>query len=154
MSKCAVLDDLRRMPYFKNYAAASGAVHAITGHEDAVKDIFLKNGLVECPTAFKKAIPLNSFVSQPNGSQKSPDFLVRFGCETIYKFECKLPKGVGLWPAIWLSCDKTWPPEIDILEAYSNEKGDYKNDLQSNFHYDFDKNKKSSGARNHPVYSN
>jgi hypothetical protein len=72
----------------------------------------------------------------------------------FYKFECKLPKGMGLWPAIWLSCDKTWPPEIDILEAYSNEKSDYKNDLQSNFHYDFDQNKKQAGARNHPVYSN
>ncbi len=72
----------------------------------------------------------------------------------FYKFECKLPKGIGLWPAIWLSCDKTWPPEIDILEAYSNENGDYKNHLQSNFHYDFDKNKKQAGARNHTVYSN
>lgn len=89
MSKRAVLDDLRRMPYFKNYAAASGAVHNIANHEDAVKDIFLKNGLVECSSALKDAIPHNNFVSQPNGSQKSPDFLVRFGCDTVYKFECK-----------------------------------------------------------------
>ena len=89
MSKRAVLDDLRRMPYFKNYAAASGAVHTITGHEDAVKDIFVKNGLVECQRDIKREIPPNSFVSQPNGSQKSPDFLVRFGCDRVYKFECK-----------------------------------------------------------------
>lgn len=72
----------------------------------------------------------------------------------FYKFECKLPKGVGLWPAIWLSCVDSWPPEIDILEAYSDDRGNYKNNLQSNFHYDFDKNKKQAGARNHAVYSN
>lgn len=72
----------------------------------------------------------------------------------FYKFECKLPKGVGLWPAIWLSCVDSWPPEIDILEGYSNEKSDYNNNLQSNLHYDFGENKKSTGARNHPVFSN
>lgn len=89
MSKRAVLDDLRRMPYFKNYAATSGAVHNISKHEDAVKDIFIKNSLIEHPAALKNAIPINSFVSQPNGQQNSPDFLVRFGCDAVYKFECK-----------------------------------------------------------------
>ena len=87
MSKCAVLDDLRRMPYFKNYAASG--VHAIAGHEDAVKDIFIKNGLVEYTKTREDTIPPRSFVTQPNGSQKSPDFIVRFDCDTIYKFECK-----------------------------------------------------------------
>lgn len=86
MSKRAVLDDLRRMPYFKNYAAASGIIH---GHEDAVKDIFIKNGLTECSKVNKNAIPPMTFISQPNGSQNSPDFMVRFECQNIYKFECK-----------------------------------------------------------------
>ena len=71
----------------------------------------------------------------------------------FYRVECKLPKGIGLWPAVWLSCATSWPPEIDILEAYSNESGGWGKDLQSNFHYDFDQNKKQSGARNHPVVS-
>lgn len=31
-----------------------------------------------------------------------------------------LPKGTNLWPAIWLTDAKTWPPEIDIMEAWSN----------------------------------
>lgn len=71
----------------------------------------------------------------------------------FYQFKVRLPKGVGLWPAVWLTCDKTWPPEIDINESYSNEKGVYRGKLESNFHFDFDKNKKSSGARSHFVYN-
>lgn len=66
-------------------------------------------------------------------------------------FECeaKLPKGVGLWPAIWLSDYKTWPPEIDILEGYSNDRGKYKSKLETNIHYGVEVNKMSSGASKH-----
>lgn len=69
-------------------------------------------------------------------------------------FECDatLPQGVGLWPAIWLSDHLTWPPEIDILEAYSNASGTYKSKLESNIHYGVDGvNKGSSGAMEHPL---
>jgi len=31
-----ITSDLLSMPYYKNYAAASGAVHNISNHEDAV----------------------------------------------------------------------------------------------------------------------
>ncbi len=72
----------------------------------------------------------------------------------FYKFECKLPKGAFLWPAVWISCVDSWPPEIDILEAYSDENKKYGSQLQSNFHYDFNENKKSTGPRNHPVFDN
>jgi hypothetical protein len=34
----------------------------------------------------------------------------------------KLPKGQSFWPAFWSSAIDSWPPEIDILEAYS-ERG-------------------------------
>jgi beta-glucanase (GH16 family) len=62
----------------------------------------------------------------------------------------KLPKGTPYWPAFWLSGANSWPPEIDILEAYSN-KGDYYADkdifgrlitnrrIQPNIHYGDDK---------------
>jgi len=40
-----ILNDILLMPYFKNYAAASGLVHNIAKHEDAVADVFIKNGL-------------------------------------------------------------------------------------------------------------
>ena len=43
------------------------------------------------------------------------------------KFEVclRLPRGNWLWPAFWLTGGKTWPPEIDVFEGYSNGKGSY-----------------------------
>ncbi|MDF1825440.1 MAG: glycoside hydrolase family 16 protein [Verrucomicrobiales bacterium] len=44
--------------------------------------------------------------------------------QTFGKFEmrCRVPRGQGLWPAIWLLPDPlAWPPEIDILEILGHE---------------------------------
>ena len=65
-----------------------------------------------------------------------------FGCGCIstyqhfvygdFHFEYKLPVGIHLWPAIWLSGVHSWPPEIDIVEGWSGNgyfcknKPDYK----------------------------
>jgi beta-glucanase (GH16 family) len=43
----------------------------------------------------------------------------------IYEINAKLPKGKHLWPAFWMWSWDTWPPEIDILEGYSNGLGSY-----------------------------
>lgn len=37
------------------------------------------------------------------------------------KVDFILPQGQHLWPAIWMTDGKTWPPEIDIVEAWSND---------------------------------
>jgi len=69
-------------------------------------------------------------------------------------FECDatLPKGLGLWPAIWLSDHLTWPPEIDILEAYSDDSGNYKDKLETNVHYGVvNVNKDSAKASKHAL---
>jgi beta-glucanase (GH16 family) len=52
----------------------------------------------------------------------------------VYQWKVILPKGSALWPAVWLAGEITWPPEIDVIEAYSNELGEYKNRLNTNIH--------------------
>lgn len=53
----------------------------------------------------------------------------------------QLPKGKSYWNAFWLSGKETWPPEIDIFEAYSHEGPEYQSGLskwrkiQPNLHY-------------------
>lgn len=67
----------------------------------------------------------------------------------IFIITARMPKGTYLWPAIWLTGIKNWPPEIDIVESYSGP--DMKQDLQSNVHF------KSNGkidhirAKTHPL---
>ena len=42
-----------------------------------------------------------------------------------YEIEAKLPEGKNLWPAFWMWSFDSWPPEIDVFEAYSNNRGSY-----------------------------
>lgn len=69
----------------------------------------------------------------------------------FYEFVVELPKGIGLWPAVWLTAVDSWPPEIDIIEAYSDEYSNYGKKFQTNLHFDFPPNKKTSGAINHRI---
>jgi beta-glucanase (GH16 family) len=47
-----------------------------------------------------------------------PSFAQQYG---YFEARVKLPRGKGLWPAIWmLPADFTWPPEIDVMESIGN----------------------------------
>lgn len=77
----------------------------------------------------------------------------------------KLPEGIYYWPAFWLSGANSWPPEIDIFEAYSDESAKYgkrmlrdliiKDDwkIQPNIHYGNVEQgtKKQYGSYNVPI---
>lgn len=78
----------------------------------------------------------------------------------------KLPKGQSYWPAFWLSGSNSWPPEIDIFEAYSEIGPEYNKKLisdkfisvpdwkiQPNLHYGSIENgtKKMYGPYNSPI---
>jgi beta-glucanase (GH16 family) len=62
----------------------------------------------------------------------SPFGVGLINCTTKFKhgrfdIDIKLPKGPSLWPAFWMWAFESWPPEIDVFEAYSNHKGSYFN---------------------------
>ncbi|HLJ57640.1 MAG TPA: glycoside hydrolase family 16 protein [Chthonomonadaceae bacterium] len=47
------------------------------------------------------------------------NFSQKFGW---FEIRCRMPKGKGMWPAFWLlPDDRTWPPEIDVLEVLGHE---------------------------------
>lgn len=64
-----------------------------------------------------------------------------------FEIEAKLPFGNNLWPAFWMYSWYSWPPEIDILEGYSDRSPRYINrrsflnlfgatyDIETNLHY-------------------
>lgn len=42
-----------------------------------------------------------------------------------FEWDMRLPYGKYLWPALWLSSDTSWPPEIDCMEGWSGDNPDY-----------------------------
>lgn len=38
-----------------------------------------------------------------------------------FEWEMKVPEGKYVWPALWLSSDFSWPPEIDCMEGWSGD---------------------------------
>jgi hypothetical protein len=77
-----------------------------------------------------------------------------------FEIEAKLPTGKNLWPAFWMWSFDSWPPEIDILEAYSSiKKPSYFKlplysllgfwNVQTNYHYETKDGNKSIGGKTH-----
>lgn len=80
-----------------------------------------------------------------------------------YSAEIMMPTGMNLWPSFWLTGDGNWPPEIDIMEGWSNNNRYFKWFIAqppyflpswrttTNVHYRDDKMEhKSVGTRNIP----
>lgn len=42
-----------------------------------------------------------------------------------YTWIAKMPIGKNLWPALWMWSWDSWPPEIDIVEGWTNNIGGY-----------------------------
>lgn len=76
-----------------------------------------------------------------------------------FEASIKLPKGQSYWNAFWMSGEYTWPPEIDIFEAYSHEGPEYQSNkfkhrrIKPNLHYRLVKNnsQKMYGSFNNTV---
>lgn len=76
-----------------------------------------------------------------------------------YEWEMTMPQGNYLWPALWLAADAEWPPEIDCMEGYSNEKGSYNKrllflNIKPNVHWnDINNNHKEQLKNNIPFFA-
>ena len=114
-----IIKEIQNLPYYKNHAAASGAVHNFALHEDAVAAVFNSYGLVhwvpksnEKPSSEKvwswmdysiknekpetelvTPMPDYSYISQPCGTHDSPDFLVKLNRNIFLGIECKSADG-------------------------------------------------------------
>ena len=105
-----IVTDILAMPYYKNYAAASGAVHNFAEHEEAVSAILNQNGIKQYTPFEKKpnkitvwdwinnpmnatSMPHSTYISQPCGTHDSPDFLVKLDEGVVFGIECKSADG-------------------------------------------------------------
>lgn len=118
-SMTKIMKEIQNLPYYKNHAAASGAVHNFAQHEDAVAAVFDNNGLAhwvpksnEKPSSEKvwswidysirnekpqtelvTPMPDYSYISQPCGTHDSPDFLLKLNKNIFLGIECKSADG-------------------------------------------------------------
>jgi hypothetical protein len=66
----------------------------------------------------------------------------------VFEASIHFPQEVtNLWAAFWLTGDKSWPPEIDIVEAYSGQDGNYHNGYKPNIYF-----KKRNNVENYKAY--
>jgi len=101
----AAIQQMLTLPYYKNEAAASGAVHNTARHEDALAKVLEENGFLRYPLASKlnrtatmkwkqhpelsKEIPDGTFIEQPFGTHNAPDFIVKVNNNFVLFLEAK-----------------------------------------------------------------
>lgn len=69
----------------------------------------------------------------------SKSFEQKYG---YFEIRSKMPSEPGHWPAFWMASVHSWPPEIDIYEAYTGKKIKGLVNFESNFHWGTPENKK------------
>ena len=74
-----------------------------------------------------------------------------------YTWKVKLPLIPYTWPALWLCGSESWPPEIDVLEAYPDKDGNIiRNCLETycetNVHYGTNKQPQHVKAKGVPTW--
>ena len=105
------IKEMLTLPYFKNEAAASGAVHNVARHEDALANVLKKHGFQtgKLPSGIKRddalkwikepqlasEIPNGTFIEQPFGTHASPDFIIKVSDKVIIFLEAKSAKGTS-----------------------------------------------------------
>lgn len=107
--RCDLLSAVKQMrssPFYKNEAAASGAVHNTARHEDAIARILEEKGnFIRYPLTCKltrtetlkwnknpelsKNIPDGTFIEQPFGTHNSPDFIIKVNNKCVLFLEAK-----------------------------------------------------------------
>lgn len=126
-------DDLKNRAQLSNHEEALYVDKAFRGAGATplgIHPFSIKNGILTI-TATKAdgsdALYGYRYTSGMISSQFS--FSQRYG---VFEIRAKLPKGKGLWPAFWLlPADKSWPPEIDVMEMLGQEPTKFYTTLHS-----------------------
>ena len=83
----------------------------------------IKNGALQITANKTRNTGLHGYKYTSGLITTEPTFTQTYG---VFEMRAKLPKGKGFWPAFWmLPADKTWPPEIDVMELLGNETTKY-----------------------------
>ena len=101
----AAVQQMLTLPFYKNEAAASGAVHNTSRHEDALAKVLEENGFLRYHLSSKlnrnatmkwihhpelsKKIPDGTYIEQPFGTQNAPDFIVKVNNNFVLFLEAK-----------------------------------------------------------------
>lgn len=92
----------------------------------------------ECATVDKQDVLYLTMKKDPkeikhwNGNTYNPKYAVgTLRSETAFDYgtfsaDIMCPKGYNLWPSFWMTGKDAWPPEIDIMEAWSDDNDYFK----------------------------
>jgi hypothetical protein len=104
-----IMQNILKLPYYKNSPASSSAVHGDSGHEQIIEQELISGGFekgealtknekkvarewINCPNSCNR--PSGTFIYQPFGQQSNPDFIVKVSDNLVLFLEAKSCKNV------------------------------------------------------------